>query len=189
MVILAISGINNSGSFSRGRIIWLSYVGLLLNMTCGLICIPNFCGSNSSWLCHFQPGAPPTAGLGFLSKVSKMKTQQTYTTTVHPNTSMQIIRLKRRCPLAHVLEECGKDFESLCKVGSHSEPCYTLWQAQNVLYLRKKCRTWCLIRWEVVGVWTGFMILGTKRNDNDPGFNNCEYMGGDRFKEMSEKGI
>lgn len=40
-----------------------------------------------------------------------------YTTTVHPNTGMQVIRLRRRCPPAELLEELCKDFKSLAKVG------------------------------------------------------------------------
>ena len=78
---------------------------------------------------------------------------------------MQIIKLKIWCPLTYVLEEFSKDFESLCKVGSHSEQYYTLWHCTllSMFYtLEKNCRTWHPIRWELVGIWTELMMWGQK---------------------------
>lgn len=154
--------VSNSGLFST-RVIWLSYVGLL-SMACLWVTRPRFAaaippdGDGS--------GASPAAGLVSLVKFQKAYRQQTDTTTVHPNTGMQTVRLQRWRPSTDLVEELGKDLKPLRKVGFSHEQHYTVWHvhtAQNVLYTRKSFRTWCLVRWELVGIWTGFMIVGSNK--------------------------
>ena len=122
------------------------FPGFLLNMAH----FPNFCYSNFLWLWDCQPEAPPT-GLVFSVKLEKWRDSKRIP-LLNPNTGVQIIRLKRWSSLAHVLEEFGKDFKSFCKIVFSQWKYYTLQPAhttQNVYTLR----TWCLDRWEVMGVW------------------------------------